>query len=146
MFYGLTQAPIVIPERLYATPLSQFEPKNTSAPDVSTNKASEKEEAKPKSSAVNKKNRKKKGKKAADKDAGDQGDDLETNKKNDLSQGQATSAGSTEANMCPTWAKVNSSESDYSDTEGGQGSKLRSQCTKVRQCSLLCMLTVIRVS
>ncbi|WAR03508.1 HEAT6-like protein [Mya arenaria] len=34
------------------------------------------------------------------------------------------------------WSKVSSSDSEWSDTEGGQGSRARSNSTKVRQCAL----------
>lgn len=45
-----------------------------------------------------------------------------------------------------TWSKISSSESEWSDTEGGQGSKLRSICTKVRQCALSCFYWIAKVT
>lgn len=45
----------------------------------------------------------------------------------------------------PMAGKVSSSESEYSDTEGGQMSKLRSLSGKVRHASLGCLHTVFKV-
>ncbi|XP_072909440.1 HEAT repeat-containing protein 6 [Hemitrygon akajei] len=44
----------------------------------------------------------------------------------------------------PTWKKINSSDSEYSDTEGGIQSKLRSLQGKVRQGALSCFLSTIK--
>ncbi|XP_030042088.1 HEAT repeat-containing protein 6 [Microcaecilia unicolor] len=44
----------------------------------------------------------------------------------------------------PSWKKVSSSESEYSDTEGGMQSKLRTYQAKVRQGSLACFLSTIK--
>ncbi|XP_069767503.1 HEAT repeat-containing protein 6 isoform X2 [Narcine bancroftii] len=44
----------------------------------------------------------------------------------------------------PTWKKINSSDSEYSDTEGGIQSKLRSLQGKVRQGALACFLSTIK--
>ena len=45
----------------------------------------------------------------------------------------------------PAWSKISSSESEWSDTEGGQTSRLRSNCTKVRQCALSCFYWIVKV-
>ena len=45
----------------------------------------------------------------------------------------------------PSWGRVSSSESEYSDSEGGQMSKLRSASSKVRQASLGCLHSVVKV-
>nr|XP_054773335.1 HEAT repeat-containing protein 6-like [Lytechinus pictus] len=44
----------------------------------------------------------------------------------------------------PSWGRVSSSESEYSDSEGGQVSKLRSASCKVRQASLGCLHSVVK--
>ncbi|XP_029468389.1 HEAT repeat-containing protein 6 [Rhinatrema bivittatum] len=45
---------------------------------------------------------------------------------------------------CPSWKRVSSSESEYSDAEGAIQSKLRSYQAKVRQASLACFLSTIK--
>ena len=47
--------------------------------------------------------------------------------------------------LLPPWATATSSESEYSDTEGGQASKLRSYLARVRQCALNCFHALIKV-
>ncbi|KAH9489339.1 HEAT repeat-containing protein 6 [Bulinus truncatus] len=44
-----------------------------------------------------------------------------------------------------TWLKVSSSDSEYSDTEGGRARQQKSEAVKVRQCSLNCFLNIVRV-
>ncbi|XP_022108453.1 HEAT repeat-containing protein 6-like [Acanthaster planci] len=46
--------------------------------------------------------------------------------------------------LFPAWGRVSSSESEYSDTEGGQASKLRSAASKVRQAALTCLHCIIK--
>uniref|UniRef100_A0A2K5KK49 HEAT repeat-containing protein 6 n=1 Tax=Cercocebus atys TaxID=9531 RepID=A0A2K5KK49_CERAT len=43
-----------------------------------------------------------------------------------------------------SWKRVSSSESDYSDAEGGMQSKMRSYQAKVRQGALVCFLSTIK--
>ncbi|XP_059511259.1 HEAT repeat-containing protein 6 [Stegostoma tigrinum] len=44
----------------------------------------------------------------------------------------------------PSWKKINSSDSEYSDTEGGIQTRLRSLQAKVRQGALSCFLSTIK--
>ncbi|XP_055862754.1 HEAT repeat-containing protein 6-like [Biomphalaria glabrata] len=44
-----------------------------------------------------------------------------------------------------TWLKFSSSDSEYSDTEGGRVRQHRSEAVKVRQCALNCFLNIVRV-
>uniref|UniRef100_A0A2C9M7W7 Uncharacterized protein n=1 Tax=Biomphalaria glabrata TaxID=6526 RepID=A0A2C9M7W7_BIOGL len=44
-----------------------------------------------------------------------------------------------------TWLKFSSSDSEYSDTEGGRARQHRSEAVKVRQCALNCFLNIVRV-
>ncbi|XP_071789810.1 HEAT repeat-containing protein 6-like [Asterias amurensis] len=48
------------------------------------------------------------------------------------------------SSLFPAWGRVSSSESEYSDTEGGQASKLRAAASKVRQAALACLHCVIK--
>ncbi|EMP37701.1 HEAT repeat-containing protein 6, partial [Chelonia mydas] len=45
---------------------------------------------------------------------------------------------------CPSWKRISSSESEYSDAEGGIQSKMRSYQAKVRQGALACFLSTIK--
>ncbi|XP_030848018.1 HEAT repeat-containing protein 6-like [Strongylocentrotus purpuratus] len=61
--------------------------------------------------------------------------------------GTATADGSSNPDTLsfwPSWGRVSSSESEYSDSEGGQVSKLRSASSKVRQASLGCLHSVVK--
>ncbi|XP_072164191.1 HEAT repeat-containing protein 6-like [Diadema setosum] len=44
----------------------------------------------------------------------------------------------------PNWGRVSSSESEYSDSEGAQVSKLKSASSKVRQAALGCLHSVVK--
>ncbi|ESO95312.1 hypothetical protein LOTGIDRAFT_116900 [Lottia gigantea] len=57
---------------------------------------------------------------------------------------KVTSTEEESSQLRPSWAKFHSSDSEYSDTEGGQTSRVRSACIKVRQCALTCLHTVIK--
>ena len=83
-----------------------------------------------------------------DEDESRSGDTLDTG------QGQITVEGQPSINTpgrgkpeddLPAWSKISSSESEWSDTEGGQMSRLRSNCTKVRQCALSCFYWIVKV-
>ena len=47
--------------------------------------------------------------------------------------------------LYPQWSKMSSSESEFSDTEGGMSNKLRSFHSRVRQSSLGCFYALIKV-
>ncbi len=47
--------------------------------------------------------------------------------------------------LWPAWGRVSSSESEYSDTEGGQAAKMRSATSKIRQAALACLHATIKV-
>ena len=100
-----------------------------------------------------KKSKKKRTKKNV-KDKND--DDTRSNITHDTGQGQGGGEGQLNVNSAitkksddefhPAWSKISSSESEWSDTEGGQMSRLRSYCTKVRQCALSCYYWIVKVS
>ncbi len=162
MLHGLgSQQPV--PECLYPTPLSQYDhtPQSPSTPKTpaagkedevslrpSTNKATPK--------GVVKKGKKKRGGKRHKEKENQDEESVESGmaRLNVSSSGGSgeqssydvlTSSGGASA-LVPSWIRVSSSESDYSDTEGGQASKLRAYNSKVRQCSLGCFHAVIKVS
>ncbi|KAK3084159.1 hypothetical protein FSP39_009229 [Pinctada imbricata] len=101
MFHGMSTNPLSVPESLYPTPRSQYDP----------NPSPSKTDSEP---------------------------------QNARGQGNDEKSGGGEISLRPGWSKISSSESEYSDTEGGQGSRLRSSCAKVRQCALGCLHATIK--
>lgn len=142
MFHGLPGAPVSVPESLYPTPLSQYDPSPSSPtkPEPQTNDESSAKAGGPK------KYKKKKAKKGAEAARNataksSQDKDEDENEETELPKSRAAES----VSFRPNWAKISSSESEYSDTEGGQSSRLRSQHAKVRQCALACLHTTIKV-
>ncbi|XP_033102281.1 HEAT repeat-containing protein 6-like [Anneissia japonica] len=74
----------------------------------------------------------------------DEPDQLVTNGASSLHPGFISSSINSAVSLMPLWSRVSSSESEYSDTEGGQSSRLRSMMSKVRQTSLLCLHSVMK--
>lgn len=141
MFHGLPGAPVSVPESLYPTPLSQYDPSPSSPtkPEPQTNDESSAKSGGPK------KYKKKKAKKGAEAARNataksSQDKDEDENEETELPKSRAAES----VSFRPNWAKISSSESEYSDTEGGQSSRLRSQHAKVRQCALACLHTTIK--
>ncbi|XP_052270212.1 HEAT repeat-containing protein 6-like isoform X2 [Dreissena polymorpha] len=149
MFYGVGCQSAVLPDSLYPSPFTRVEvPKSgTLTPKQAAIKkddtANKKSKRKTKKKTDTKDPSKQKGSKQPDNDSGD--NDL-------LDQGQSVSG---QVNLdfdydpmagYATWSKVSSSDSEWSDTEGGQGSRSRSNCTKVRQCALSCFFWIAKFS
>lgn len=94
---------------------------------------------------------KKRTKKKPDKQGGKQnspnkpdGDHVDTNHHGDQSSDLV------DLNVDPmlgytAWSKLSSSDSDWSEPESGQGSRSRSNFTKVRQCALSCFYWITKV-
>ena len=96
-----------------------------------------------------KKSKKKRAKKNV-KDKTDKSDDeTGSSMQIDTGQGHGTGEGHTVAGkdneLHQAWFRMSSSESEWSDTEGGQGSRLRSNFTRVRQCALSCFFWIVKV-
>nr|XP_005987510.1 PREDICTED: HEAT repeat-containing protein 6 [Latimeria chalumnae] len=164
MLYGLPGLNIEMPAVLYPTPLPQYEgrspPKReqlAESPNASKQPANKKKKARVKN---------KKGS-AEEEQRGSLEEDAETSLAHavqDLKAGggdaeksqqfcspnQALGASHlhTEKNSVPLfypgWKKLSSSESEYSDTEGGLQNKLRSYQAQVRQGALACFLSTIK--
>jgi hypothetical protein len=135
MFHGLPGAPISVPDSLYPTPLSQYDPSPTS-PAKSELPTNDETSAK---SGGGKKYKKKKAKKGTESTAKLSQEKDDRNDESDPSKSREA------VSFRPNWAKISSSESEYSDTEGGQSSQQRSLHAKVRQCALACLHTTIKV-
>ncbi|XP_041455848.1 HEAT repeat-containing protein 6-like [Lytechinus variegatus] len=157
--YGLPSigTNLQIPSTLFPSSLYQSSPspaKPNTQPkgdDVSEGKGTQ--GGTPKSS-TGRKNKRRGGKKQQEKElAKQQREKQEENPTAFMKQGghqpdgTATADGSSNQDALsfwPSWGRVSSSESEYSDSEGGQVSKLRSASSKVRQASLGCLHSVVK--
>ncbi|XP_053374870.1 HEAT repeat-containing protein 6-like [Mercenaria mercenaria] len=147
MFYGLYTQPLIIPDSLYPSPLIKIDIPVLGKMSVTPDKTEKQEESGQKKSKRKTKKRgdKQGGKQSRQPDGGSHGDDPDTSGK---PFGAGAAAINIEADLSgyTTWSKISSSESEWSDTEGGQGSRLRSSCTKVRQCALSCFYWIIKMT
>lgn len=150
MFHGISNIPVMVPETLHPTPLSNVEPSSADKTPTSPQKSQAEDNTK---GQGNKKSKKRKPKKGKEQDGDQQGQPDQGQGQDDTKLSQAMNGLSVEGQVRgeqavfrPAWAKISSSESDFSDTEGGQSSRYRSTCAKVRQCALACLHTVIKVS
>lgn len=147
MFHGISTVPVVVPETLYPSPISNIEPDGKG--HASPQKPQSDDTTKSQSGKKSKKRKPKKGKdhdgKQAENDEGQ--NDLTLNYSMSGMSLEGQMQGRSEGASCfrPSWAKISSSESDYSDTEGGQSSRYRLTCAKVRQCALACLHTLVKV-
>ena len=162
MLHGNGPSPASIPASLYPTPLSQYDPSPAPKPGATAAAAAKQEDDSLSQSASTKASAKGSAKKAKRKKGGkNRGRERENEDEDSMqsgierlnlgatamgdSQGLLSSSGGASA-LVPAWIKLSSSESDYSDTEGGQSSKLRAYHSKVRQCALACFHAVIKVN
>ncbi|VDI23178.1 Hypothetical predicted protein [Mytilus galloprovincialis] len=148
MFHGISNIPVMVPETLHPTPLSNVEPSSADKTPTSPQKSQAEDNTK---GQGNKKSKKRKPKKGKEQDGDQQGQPDHGQGQDDTKLSQAMNGLSVEGQVRgeqavfrPAWAKISSSESDFSDTEGGQSSRYRSTCAKVRQCALACLHTVIK--
>ncbi|KAJ0062067.1 hypothetical protein NL108_015269, partial [Boleophthalmus pectinirostris] len=141
MFQGSPGVSVEWPSVLYPAPLPQYEgpssprqPETTKPPEMSKNNKKRKSRGK--------------GKKNTTEENEDEDVDGEiTNKQEALKEQCAAEKENTAKpsaqNLYPSW-KQTSSDSEFSDPEGGAQSKLRLYHGRVRQGALLCLLAVVK--
>ncbi|KAM4844448.1 HEAT repeat-containing protein 6 [Thomomys bottae] len=162
MFHGLPGLSIEMPAVLYPTPLPQYDGRPPQQSESST--------ARP--STNKKKKHKMKAKKAQHGDEEEEEEEEESsNGEMDAASGSRSGRVNTGGrdSVCPSspalpvdgsgargrehvsspftssiWKRISSSESDYSDAEGGIQGKMRSYQAKVRQGALACFLSTIK--
>lgn len=150
LFYGMPSHSSVTLAALYPTPMSQFDPPSPVSKLKLQTDDSGKGEPNTGAKAQTKKGKKKKSK--TKKEVTQETDtiqsaterlstvDLQSPSRNiNLSSSQNSNS------LRPEWNRISSSESEFSDTEGGQASKLRSFQARVRQNSLGALHGVIKV-
>ena len=172
MLHGLPGAPSNIPTCLYPIPFTSYDPTPqppVSAPTTPTPKNLNTEPSLRPSTGKSKKRKKGRGggnkafssAAASPAQSGGGGGDDVTPAMDGLSLGGggqadggtvllgAAGAGSMlmdTASLYPVWSKVSSSDSEFSDTEGGQANRIKSFHGKVRQCALACLHALFKVT
>ncbi|XP_055982961.1 HEAT repeat-containing protein 6 [Sorex fumeus] len=150
MFHGLPGLNIEMPTVLYPTPLPQYDGRPPAKPQQPESDASR--------PVLNKKKKPKvKPKKSqhGDEEEGEEEDEESSGGRGaapHLGVQSVVVAASVAAGKVPVpsfssssgWKRVSSSESDYSDAEGGMQSKIRSYQARVRQGALTCFLSTIK--
>lgn len=151
MFHGLSSNQLSpIPPSLYPTPMVQYD-LGSASPKNDKSKSDTKEETKDAPAKSAKKSRRKKAsKKETDKEKDSEVPSANSSVKTetetaDTTASAASSAEDASATFQTPWMKVLSSDSEYSDTEGGQASRVRSMCTKVRQTAFSCFHALAKV-
>ncbi|XP_014664957.1 PREDICTED: HEAT repeat-containing protein 6-like isoform X2 [Priapulus caudatus] len=162
MMYGLPGQSPHVPDSLFPTPLSRYDPSpNPSSSSSQSNllTATPAQEARVQSGRKKKTDARKKrkgnqrktprkGDSAADEREQGSSSGQEADESNpSLAEGSAYDRYGLTRGLClqPTW-RVSSSESEYSDTEGGQTAKLRSMQGKVRQCAFSTLLQIVKAT
>uniref|UniRef100_A0A8C4YGD4 HEAT repeat-containing protein 6 n=1 Tax=Gopherus evgoodei TaxID=1825980 RepID=A0A8C4YGD4_9SAUR len=155
MFYGLPGLNVEMPAVLYSAPLPQYDGRSPVKPEQSE------------LSTVKKKSKGKQKK-------GQLGEEVKEELESDIGDGAIhgmdifqlhsgnaqnspclnpwnrtldaayVPAGKDHLSCYPSWKRISSSESEYSDAEGGIQSKMRSYQAKVRQGALACFLSTIK--
>ncbi|XP_067648655.1 HEAT repeat-containing protein 6-like [Haliotis asinina] len=142
MFHGLSSNQLSpIPPSLYPTPMVQYD-LGSASPQNDKSKLDTKEKETP-AKPAKKSRRKKASKKEAEKEKDSEAPSTESQKtteteSTDTATSATTSAEDAASTFQTSWMKGLSSDSEYSDTEGGQASRVRSMCTKVRQTAFSC--------
>ncbi|XP_034362309.1 HEAT repeat-containing protein 6 isoform X1 [Arvicanthis niloticus] len=162
MFHGLPGLNIEMPTVLYPTPLPQYDGRSPVKPQQPESSAARPCANKKKKHKVKQK-KPQQGEKAEDEEEACSeaeaapGMDQATCGENtwcsspwgsqDLPVDGGRAAGREQASLpfaSSSWKRVSSSESDYSDAEGGMQGKMRSYQAKVRQGALACFLSTIK--
>lgn len=149
MFHGLGQ-PITMPPQLFPTITSGYDSKSRSPKGTASApaKASKTDQPTPSSAkSKNKKTRKKKsgaGDGAADGDGASLSEDALQSQRSTASGNFAS--GFDSLSLQPSWAKFTSSDSEFSETEGGLAAKSHTHSTKVRIAALSCFAGVCKVT
>ncbi|XP_067864408.1 HEAT repeat-containing protein 6 isoform X1 [Heptranchias perlo] len=162
MFYGFPGVNIEVPAVLYPAPLPQYEGSSPTKEQTGSATSSSKQvgHKKKKSRSKNKKEQLEEqkedqrdtsqpellhGPESGRQRGGDSTFSLPQGPKNYSDRTVPSLDGKDPSNsFYPNWKKINSSDSEYSDTEGGIQGKLRSLQGKVRQGALACLLSTIK--
>uniref|UniRef100_A0A0D9R1F0 HEAT repeat-containing protein 6 n=1 Tax=Chlorocebus sabaeus TaxID=60711 RepID=A0A0D9R1F0_CHLSB len=163
MFHGLPGLNIEMPTVLYPTPLPQYDGRTPIKPQQSESSASRPTLNKKKKSKVKPK-KIQQGEEEEKESSGEiEAASVTGTGRVNLHEGSTWSPSSLGVQSLPldgsgaagkdgvsspfsssSWKRVSSSESDYSDAEGGMQSKMRSYQAKVRQGALVCFLSTIK--
>uniref|UniRef100_A0A8C2A8X4 HEAT repeat-containing protein 6 n=1 Tax=Cyprinus carpio TaxID=7962 RepID=A0A8C2A8X4_CYPCA len=152
MFYGLPGISVEMPQVLYPAPLPQYETVPAAKPEPSRDSTAQKKTNKKRRSRGKGKKAGAEGKKDGEEGEGDHiSGPLKTGAggvdQSGWSHGSqstsVTSPSGATPQLYPSWKK-GSSDSEFSDPEGGMQSKLRLYQARVRQSALQCFLAVVK--
>ncbi|KAM8945069.1 HEAT repeat-containing protein 6 isoform 2-T2 [Lycaon pictus] len=162
MFHGLPGLNIELPTVLYPTPLPQYDGRPPVRPQQSESSASGPTANKKKKSKVKSK-KIQQGEEEEEESSGEREvARVPSSGREHVHEGKAPCSSPLGGQSLPvegsaagkdrvsppfrsaSWKRVSSSESDYSDAEGGMQSKMRSYQAKVRQGALACFLSTIK--
>lgn len=162
MFHGLPGLNIELPTVLYPTPLPQYDGRPPVRPQQSESSASGPTANKKKKSKVKSK-KIQQGEEEEEESSGEKEvARVPSSGREHVHEGKAPCSSPLGGQSLPvegsaagkdrvsppfrsaSWKRVSSSESDYSDAEGGMQSKMRSYQAKVRQGALACFLSTIK--
>ncbi|XP_040496904.1 HEAT repeat-containing protein 6 isoform X2 [Ursus maritimus] len=163
MFHGLPGLNIELPTVLYPTPLPQYDGRPPVKPQQSESSASRPTANKKKKSKVKSK-KIQQGEEEEEESSGEREvAPIPGSGREHLHEGNTPCSSSLGGQSAPvegsgaagkervsppvrsaSWKRVSSSESEYSDAEGGMQSKMRSYQAKVRQGALACFLSTIK--
>uniref|UniRef100_A0A9J7Z887 HEAT repeat-containing protein 6 n=2 Tax=Cyprinus carpio TaxID=7962 RepID=A0A9J7Z887_CYPCA len=152
MFYGLPGISVEMPQVLYPAPLPQYETVPAAKPEPSQDSTAQKKTNKKRRSRGKGKKAGAEGKKDGEEGEGDHiSGPLKTGAggvdQSGWSHGSqstsVTSPSGATPQLYPSWKK-GSSDSEFSDPEGGMQSKLRLYQARVRQSALQCFLAVVK--
>ncbi|XP_039938080.1 HEAT repeat-containing protein 6 isoform X1 [Hirundo rustica] len=158
MFHGLPGLSIEVPTALYPAPLPQYD-KRSPVKQEQSEPATSKQTGSRRKKCKGKQKKGELGEEGRE-DSGDAGNesvlgaDMLKLHLEDVQSGPCGDPGPGASGVCagkdplcpqPTgWKRISSSESEYSDTEGGIQSKVRSYQANVRQGALACFLSTIK--
>ena len=148
MFHGLGQ-PVAIPPQLFPTIASGFHSKSPKGAAAAAAQGDPATPPGPPARAKTRKTRKKKaggaaGEAALDVDAGAVGEGSPRTERSPA--GGSPVSGFDSLSLQPPWARFTSSDSEFSETEGGPASRNHMHSTKVRVAALTCLASVCKVT
>uniref|UniRef100_A0A8C2EEW4 HEAT repeat-containing protein 6 n=1 Tax=Cyprinus carpio TaxID=7962 RepID=A0A8C2EEW4_CYPCA len=152
MFYGLPGISVEMPQVLYPAPLPQYETVPAAKPEPSRDSTAQKKTNKKRRSRGKGKKAGAEGKKDGEEGEGDHisgplktgaGGVDQSGWSHGSQSASVTSPSGATPQLYPSWKK-GSSDSEFSDPEGGMQSKLRLYQARVRQSALQCFLAVVK--
>ncbi|XP_064612344.1 HEAT repeat-containing protein 6-like [Liolophura sinensis] len=146
MLHGILSQPVSIPASLYPTSLPQNDPAPSKVAEPKGKEGSNSKEDTTGKGEGKKPRKKRPNKKGKTKDEDVSGGGSHGKPSASQSEGACPDGEGVTPPLNLTWPFLSTSESEFSDTEGGQVSKTRSLHTRLRQWTFGCLHVVIKVT